>query len=315
MVTDDTSLIDRLAARLHCVSVSDLRYLDHTQRTLLLHELRNIPAKDDDLFDWNDALDYLVDAPPEKTSAAAKERLIALLSAPQNRLRSIECEYKDKTGMAETSIGTQIGMLTVIERLPADEWHRSRWRCECDCGGETILNSAQIRRGIPNHCGCQKKVMRSDLTGQRIGKLEVLGPSDKRGKRGKRTVPLWECRCECGEICYKATDTLTDPSVSMCAKCADISHTTKARAKAGFVDGTQITKLRDMTPPVNNTTGVRGVRYNKRDNKWYAYLKFKGKEMHLGSYSNMASAVRARKEAEEEYYGTFLASHDNSDAV
>ncbi len=30
----------------------------------------------------------------------------------------------------------------------------------------------------PDHCGCQKNVMRSNLTGQQIGKLTVLGPSD-----------------------------------------------------------------------------------------------------------------------------------------
>lgn len=35
---------------------------------------------------------------------------------------------------------------------------------------------------------------REDLTGQRFGKLEVLGPA---GSRSGRTA--WRCRCDCGE--------------------------------------------------------------------------------------------------------------------
>lgn len=60
---------------------------------------------------------------------------------------------------------------------------------------------------------------KGNLVGRRFGKLEVIGRSDKRGSRGARTVPLWECRCECGNITYKATDTLTNPELSMCNDC------------------------------------------------------------------------------------------------
>ena len=60
---------------------------------------------------------------------------------------------------------------------------------------------------------------KENLIGRRFGKLEVIGRSDKRGSRGARTVPLWECRCECGAICYKATDRLTNPELSMCNDC------------------------------------------------------------------------------------------------
>ena len=61
---------------------------------------------------------------------------------------------------------------------------------------------------------------RGDLSGQHFGKLTVICRSDKRGSRGARTVPLWECRCECGNTVYKATDSLTNPDLSMCSECA-----------------------------------------------------------------------------------------------
>ncbi len=208
--------------------------------------------------------------------------------------------------------GKRIGSLVVDTPLPADEWKRKRWLCKCDCGGEIILNSAQLRRSKPDNCGCQKPIMRSNLAGQTIGKLYIIGPSDKRGSRGKRTVPLWECRCECGEICYKATDTLTNPDESMCAKCADKVHTAKARANAGFTEGTQVSKLKSTKPSRASTSGVRGVSYHKRDKLWHAQIGFKGQKISLGYYHTMSEAVKARQRAEEELYGTFLEEYENN---
>ncbi len=212
--------------------------------------------------------------------------------------------------MPEDMIGKTIGHLTVEEKLSPDEQRRLRYRCRCDCGGEIVLNTTQLRRGIPDHCSCQKKVMRSDLTGQHIGKLIILGPSDKRGRRGKRTVPLWECRCECGEICYKATDTLTNPDESMCAKCADKVHTAKASANAGYTDSTQLCKIRDMTPSAANTSGVRGVYYEGKFDRWRAEIRFQKKRYYLGTYKRKEDAIKARQAAEDELFTPFLEAYD-----
>ena len=147
---------------------------------------------------------------------------------------------------------------------------------------------------------------KENLIGRHFGKLEVIGRSDKRGSRGARTVPLWECRCECGAICYKATDTLTNPEISMCNDCVGKYATEKARAKAGFVDGTQISKITSTKMIATNTSGCRGVYFDKNTGKWRARLKFKGKLMYFGSYTNFEDAVKARKEAEQLIYGEFL---------
>lgn len=147
---------------------------------------------------------------------------------------------------------------------------------------------------------------KENLIGRHFGKLEVIGRSDKRGSRGARTVPLWECRCECGAICYKATDTLTRPELSMCNDCAGKYATAKMREKAGFVDGTQISRLTSTKLISTNTSGARGVYWNKTSGKWRARLRFKGKIYSFGSYENFEDAVKARKEAEEQIYGEFL---------
>ncbi len=206
--------------------------------------------------------------------------------------------WKDLTGQ-------RYGSLTVIELMPSEPGKHRMWRCKCDCGGETVSSTYRLTTGLTSHCGCRKI---RDLTGQRFGKLTVLGLSDKRAPRGKRTVILWECLCDCGEITYKATDTLKNDDVNMCSNCAGAYNASHARKSAGFTDGTQLSKLRDMKPAANNPSGVRGVQFHKQSNKWRARIKFKGKEIGLGYYHDFQDAVDARKKAEEEYYGAFLES-------
>ena len=158
------------------------------------------------------------------------------------------------------------------------------------------------------NCGCRKS---PDLTGQVFGKLTVLGRSQKRGARGKRTTPMWECRCECGAITHKATDTLKNPDQSMCKACADQRHAKAARDCAGFVDGTQLTKIRDMKPTAANTSGCRGVYYDRRTNRYRARLTFQGRILSFGSYARFEDAVKARQRAEEEIFGKFLETQDS----
>ncbi len=145
-----------------------------------------------------------------------------------------------------------------------------------------------------------------DITGETYGKLTVLGRSDRRGKRGQRTVMLWECRCECGAIIYKAKDTLTNPDLSMCAECAAKYASAKARASAGYIEGTQLSKIRDMTPSSANTSGHRGVYYESKFDRWRAEIKFQRKRYYLGTFKKFEDAVKARKVAEADLFESFL---------
>lgn len=147
---------------------------------------------------------------------------------------------------------------------------------------------------------------KGNLVGRRFGKLVIIGRSDKRGSRGARTVPLWECRCECGAICYKATDTLTNPEMSMYNECVSKYATAKMREKAGFVDGTQISRITSDKLIATNTSGARGVYLECKTGKWRTRLRFKGKTYNFGTYANFDDAVKARKEAEQLIYGEFL---------
>ena len=62
--------------------------------------------------------------------------------------------------------------------------------------------------------------------------------------------------------------------------------------------------------PNNNTSGYVGITYDSSENKWRARLSIGGKTINIGRFEKIEEAVRARKEAEEEYFGEY--SYNNS---
>ena len=63
----------------------------------------------------------------------------------------------------------------------------------------------------------------------------------------------------------------------------------------------------------NNTSGCKGVTWDKSRNKWMAHIKLNGKNKNLGRFANFEDAVRARKNAEEQLFGEY--SYDNSQKI
>ena len=210
----------------------------------------------------------------------------------------------------ENLVGKRYGRLVVIKQEEPSSTGRHRWLCQCDCGCRRIVFGTNLKRGTTSSCGCKKC---NNLTGQHIGRLTVLERSDKYGKRGKRKTKLWKCRCDCGAITYKATDTLTNKAVSMCSRCAELYALDKAREQAGFVGGTQLSRIRDIKPQSCNFSGFRGVYYDNKSNKYRARIRFRGKLYSLGSYEKIEDAIKARRLGEEQYFGKFIESLELSE--
>tara|TARA_R110002012_G_C11566278_1_gene603895 strand:- start:583 stop:1107 length:525 start_codon:yes stop_codon:yes gene_type:complete len=55
----------------------------------------------------------------------------------------------------------------------------------------------------------------------------------------------------------------------------------------------------------NNTSGVSGVSWAKRDSKWLARIKVDNKYLSLGRFTHLDDAKQARIEAEKKYFGEF----------
>ena len=75
------SLVDLMAMYVGCEYVSDLHQINDIQRMKLAEILKKIAANDEDLFDWNDALEYISGkSKPHTCAEEAKAALIAALT-------------------------------------------------------------------------------------------------------------------------------------------------------------------------------------------------------------------------------------------
>lgn len=137
-----------------------------------------------------------------------------------------------------------------------------------------------------------------DLTGKRIGRLVVLRPTEQR----KNDCVVWECKCDCGNIVYHASEDLSAGRRKSCGCLRLETMEEKARPALTPVDGTRIKYIEDRkTIKSNNKTGYNGV--INSFGKYQAIIGFRGKSYYLGLYENIEEAIEARKKAEAILFG------------
>lgn len=77
------SLLESLSFLMGCEYLSDLRFLPSGQRRQLAKELARLPVQEEDRCEWNDALQYLTEEPPQPTARAARDLLVRRLYTGQ----------------------------------------------------------------------------------------------------------------------------------------------------------------------------------------------------------------------------------------
>ncbi|ELC8426291.1 AP2 domain-containing protein [Clostridium perfringens] len=211
-------------------------------------------------------------------------------------------------------IGKTFGNLTVIE--PSEKRTSSRailYRCRCVCGNETFVSSSSLKSGHSKSCGCERKKslkkynasIRKDLTNKKFGRLTAI----KEIGKDKHGNILWECKCSCGNRVNVTGLSLLSGNTTSCG-CVVIDKL-KKESKKNLLEGTNIAIIENLlkNSKSNRTaSGVKGVGWDKKSNKWRAYIMFKNKSYHLGYFVYLKDAIKARKKAEERLFKPFLES-------
>ena len=140
--------------------------------------------------------------------------------------------------------------------------------------------------------------------GDKFGKLTIINFD------GKNAI----CKCECGNTKSIRKTSLTSkkcPTKSCGCIQKQVAHTignktimenSKKQIERNMTYNTNFQVITQDKPPVNNTSGVKGVSWNKEKEAWDAYIGIHGKRIRLGRYAKFEDAVKIRKEAEEKYY-------------
>lgn len=84
----------------------------------------------------------------------------------------------------------------------------------------------------------------------------------------------------------------------------DIDHINRIRSDNKWFNLRHVSRScnnRNKCISKNNTSGVTGVSFNKKSNKWRSYIKISKKDFNLGLYNTILEAAKARWEAEKKY--------------
>jgi len=107
--------------------------------------------------------------------------------------------------------GHKFGYLKVLGRGFHDKTLNAEWLCLCICGTRKVVTAASLKAGKVKSCGCMQTANRlKDISGQRFGRLTVVGFVDFAPNR----VSRWLCRCDCGteKVIRKSNLTVTNPN-------------------------------------------------------------------------------------------------------
>jgi hypothetical protein len=85
--------------------------------------------------------------------------------------------------------GKKFGRLTVIERAENDDRGKTFWKCKCDCGNETTVNSSVLRRGDSQSCGCYHRERCSKPLGE-ASFNHILREYKGQAKKGNKEFSL-----------------------------------------------------------------------------------------------------------------------------
>lgn len=224
-----------------------------------------------------------------------REVLVESRKLSSGAVRSCGCTPPDYDGRKDLT-GQRFGRLTVLGQ--SDHRTKSRnalWRCQCDCGNEIETTKARLISGGAASCGCGRKPPLKNWVGKRFGRAVV---QEYAGKENGHQ--LWRCRCDCGQVFVANQSNLQDGQTVSCG--------CRRREQPGlhFVDGTLVEGIQSKKRSRANTSGVRGVYFNKKRGKWIAQIMFKGRCYYLGGYDKLEDAAKARAKGEE-MFDDFLA--------
>ena len=226
--------------------------------------------------------------------------------------------------------GQRFGKLIVLE-VDKNETkkHKGRnvyWKCLCDCGNYKSIVSGSLTNGTTKSCGClkiqsskdrNKKYNTYDLSGE-----YGIGYTSK-GEEfyfdledyDKIKDYTWYINNK-GYVFSAKDEILMHRLVTNCPDNLIPDHihgekstTDNRKSNLRIVNRSQNSmnvKIRS-----DNTSGITGISWDKRSNKWCVRIMVKGKNIYLGYFNkdDLDKAIQARLDGEKKYFGEYSYTH------
>lgn len=209
--------------------------------------------------------------------------------------------------------GQKYSRLTVISFEGYNKHRQSTWLCICECGVEKIVLGASLKTGATQSCGC--------LNIEKISE-RFTTHGHRKSKKRPSEYQVW------ASMIQRCTNPNVDKykdyggrGITVCDRwrdfenfLADMGKRTSKKHSIDRIDvngnyelgnckwSTRTEQVRNIRIPKRNTSGHKGVSWNKQRSKWHSRIAVNGKEIHLGLFDNIEDAIEARKQGEIKYW-------------
>lgn len=216
----------------------------------------------------------------------------------------------------EVISGDRYSRLTILKELDRYVFKSGRqvrqFLCKCDCGNEVVVSLSHLRSGHTRSCGCLNKEV-TYLRSRKYNTYETDGEVTKVfDNKGNFTLidtedlekvkPYYFTKIAKD---YFASDLKSGyihlhRLITDCPEGMVVDHINHDKAD------NRKCNLRICTIRQNNMNKkVKGYSYNKSSGNWRSYLMLNGKTVWYGIHHTEDEAKKARKKAEELYFGEY----------
>ena len=260
--------------------------------------------------------------------------------SPKCTCNKLYAHPTNATGYAIDLVGQKFGHLTIIS-FEGSKYSHSQWKCKCDCGNECVKSIAYLHRSKYLMCdeclhSCSenkrhKKLLKPTIPFEEIAyqtknnKIETNGATtiinDKiiidtknieKILKFKRYVGIasngypyinWHHKelflhrliMDLPQSYDKETQLIVDHIDGNVFDCRESNLRVCKKSKNAI----------NCKRYKNNKSGVKGISWNPKLNKWQVSLQINKQPQYLGVYTNLDDAIKVRKDAEDKYFGEF----------
>lgn len=234
----------------------------------------------------------------------------------------------------ENLAGRKFGKLKVIEQVEdavsSSGRHYDQWLCECDCGNQNVIvYGKSLKNEHTQSCGClsREKSAERCKNGTKENYIDdsgdfAIGYTTK-GEEfwfDKDLIPEVKKNCwsydKYGYVYCRDRETgkkikLHRMAMNFPDPKYDVNHKRHPPRNEHKVDNrrenlevvTHSENMMNQHKNTKNTSGVKGVNWVERVNKWMAKIQVNKKQIYLGYFDNIEDAAKARADAELKYFG------------
>ncbi len=220
--------------------------------------------------------------------------------------------------------GQKFGRLKVLKRVENDKYNNAHYLCVCEYDGKEItVNGRSLRSGNTRSCGCIRRemIIKNNKENRKYNTYDLSGEYGigytTKGEEFYFDLEDYEkIKNYCWHIDggYLRVDLDRVNYIFMhrlVMNCPDnmevdhIYHNKNDNRKEFLRLVTESQNCMNRGMHKNNTSGVTGVCWYTKYEKWLAFLRINRKQINLGYYDDFNEAVEVRKQAELKYFGEY----------